>query len=69
MFQEKMFIGLKRGKYICGFKNIDYFWRELFEDIAPQITEIRTVAKLLPQLLKKSVNHLFINRLNQAEKT
>lgn len=38
---------------------------ELFEGIAPQIAEIRTVAKSLPLLLKNSAKGLFLNRLSQ----
>lgn len=46
---------------------INFVARELFEDIAPQTAEIRTVAKSLPLLLKNSANRLFLNRLSQTE--
>ena len=46
---------------------ITNFTSELFDSIALQIAEIRTVAKSLPLLLGNSANRLFINRLNQSE--
>lgn len=39
---------------------------ELFDSIAPQIAEIRTIAKSLPLLLKKSAKSLFYSRLSQT---
>ena len=40
--------------------------KELFDSIAPQNTENRTVAKSLPAFLKYSVKCLFFKRLCQA---
>lgn len=40
--------------------------KELFDSIAPQITEICTVSKSLPLFLKYSVKCLFLKRLYQT---
>ena len=42
------------------------YFEELFDSIAPQIAENRTVANSLPLLLKYSVKYLFLKRLCQA---
>ena len=39
---------------------------ELFDSIAPQTAEIRTVSNSLPLFLKYSVNCLFLKRLYQT---
>lgn len=41
--------------------------KELFDSTAPQIAEIRTVAKSLPLILKYSAKSLFLNRLCQTD--
>lgn len=46
--------------YICAPK-------ELFDSIAPQIADIRTVAKSLPLFLKYYAKSLFFNRLHQTD--
>jgi hypothetical protein len=62
-----VFIGKRKGKICVGFKNNAYFWRELFDYIAPQNAEIRTVTNSLPLDLKNSAKSLFFNRLNQTD--
>ncbi|MDR2814970.1 MAG: hypothetical protein LBB79_10020 [Prevotellaceae bacterium] len=57
----------EREKYACGFKNIAYFWRELFDSIAPQNAEIRTATNSLPLKLSNSAKNLFFNRLSQTD--
>lgn len=47
-------------------KNIIFATKELFDSIAPQSTENRTVANSLPAFLKYSVKCLFLKRLCQA---
>lgn len=42
--------------------------KELFDRIATQNAEIRTVAKSLPLFLKQFAKSLFINWLSQADK-
>ena len=42
------------------------YLKELFDSIAPQSTENRTVANSLPAFLKYSVKCLFLKRLCQA---
>ena len=46
---------------------INFVAQELFEDIALQIAEIRTVAKSLPLNFQNSAKCLFLNRLSQTE--
>lgn len=46
--------------YLCLLK-------ELFDSIAPQIADIRTVAKSLPLFLKYYAKSLFFNRLHQTD--
>ena len=41
--------------------------KELFDSIATQNAEIRTVAKSLPLFLKYSAKSLFFNRLNPTD--
>ena len=41
--------------------------KELFDSIATQNAEIRTVAKSLPLFLKYYAKSLFFNRLHQAD--
>ena len=53
--------------YYCG----NYYLctlKELFDSIATQNAEIRTVAKSLPLFLKYSAKSLFFNRLSQTDK-
>lgn len=57
----------EREKYACGFKNLAYSWRELFDSIPPQNSEICTVTNLLPLNLKNSAKILFFNRLSQPD--
>jgi hypothetical protein len=64
---EEVFIGQRKKKYTCGFKNIAYFWRELFDSIAPQNTEIRTVTNSSPLKFNNSAKSLFLNRLSQTD--
>lgn len=54
---------------ICTFQYLLYFCvlKELFGSIAPQITEIRTVANSLPLLLKYFDKSLFFNRISQTD--
>ena len=40
-----------------------FYQKELFDSIAPQIAEIRTVAKSLPLFLKHSAKSLFFKWL------
>ena len=42
--------------------------KELFDSIATQNAEIRTVAKSLPLFLKQFAKSLFFNRLSQTDK-
>lgn len=42
-----------------------YFWRELFDSIAPQNAEIRTVTNSLPLNSENFAKSLFLNRLYQ----
>lgn len=42
-------------------------YKELFDNIAPQIAEICTVANSLPLFLKYSAKSLFFNRLNPTD--
>jgi hypothetical protein len=51
---------------MCWFKNNAYFWRELFDSIAPQNAEIRTVTNSLPLKSEKFTKSLFLNRLYQT---
>ena len=44
-----------------------YFWRELFDSIAPQNAEIHTVTNSLPLNLKNSAKSLFFNRLSHTD--
>jgi hypothetical protein len=53
----------ERGKICVGFKNNAYFWRELFDSIAPQYAKIRTVTNSLPLNFKNLFKSLFLNRL------
>ncbi len=42
--------------------------KELFDSMATQNAEIRTVAKSLPLFLKQFAKSLFFNRLSQTDK-
>ena len=53
-----LFIGIE--------KNIIFATKELFDSIAPQNAENRTVANSLPLFFKYSVKCLFLKRLCQA---
>jgi hypothetical protein len=64
--QERCLSEKERGKICVGFKNNVYFWRELFDSIAPQNAEIRTVTNSLPLKSENSFKSLFINRLYQT---
>jgi hypothetical protein len=55
----------ERGKICVGFKNSAYFWRALFDSIAPQNVEIRTVTNSLPLKSENLFKSLFLNRLCQ----
>lgn len=46
---------------------ITFVYRELFEGIALQNIEIRTVAKSLPASFQNSAKCLFFNRLSQTD--
>lgn len=48
-------------------KKLPTFTPELFDSIAPQNAEIRTVTKSLPLKFKNSAKGLFLNRLNQTD--
>jgi hypothetical protein len=63
--QERCLSEKEREKICVGFKNIAYFWRELFDSIASQNAEIRTVTNSLPLKSENSFKSLFINWLCQ----
>jgi hypothetical protein len=65
--QEECLSEKERGKICVGFKNNAYFWRELFDSIAPQNAEIRTVTNSLPLKSENSAKSLFFNRLYQTD--
>jgi hypothetical protein len=50
--QKRCLSDKEREKYACGFKNIASFWRELFDSIAPQNAEIRTVTIVTSEFQK-----------------
>ncbi len=58
----------KSVKYILSFQRIiiPLYLEELFDSIAPQNAENRTVSKSLPLFLKYSVKCLFFKRLYQT---
>jgi hypothetical protein len=66
--QEKCLSEKERKKICAGFKNNAYFWRELFDSIAPQNAEIRTVTNSLPLKSENLFKGLFLNRLYQIGK-
>lgn len=67
-FPQRRCLSEKERRKICiGFKNNAYFWRELFDSIAPQNAEIRTVTNSLPLILKNSAKSLFFNWLSQTD--
>jgi hypothetical protein len=66
--QERCLSEKEREKIYVGFKNNVYFWRELFDSIAPQNAEIRTVTNSLPLNSENLLKSLFLNRLSQTDK-
>ena len=67
-FPQERCLSEKERKKICvGFKNNAYFWRELFDSIAPQNAEIRTVTNSLPLNPNNSAKSLFFNRLSKTD--
>lgn len=48
-------------------KKLPTFTAELFDSIAPQNAEIRTVTNSLPLILKNSAKSLFFNWLNKTD--
>ena len=59
----------KNTSEFCFFRKTSYFClvKELFDSIATQNAEIRTVAKSLPLFLKYYAKSLFFNRLHQTD--
>ncbi|WP_289645611.1 hypothetical protein, partial [uncultured Muribaculum sp.] len=55
------FVFLRKTSYFC-------FVKELFDSIATQNAEIRTVANSLPPLLKYFAKRLFLNQLSLTDK-
>ena len=55
------FVFLRKTSYFC-------FVKELFDSIATQNAEIRTVANSLPPLLKYFAKSLFLNQLSLTDK-
>jgi len=65
--QERCLSEKERRKTCVGFKNNAYFWRELFDSIAPQNAEIRTVTNSLPLNSENLSKSLFFNWLSQTD--
>jgi hypothetical protein len=67
-FPHEKCLSEKEREQICvGFKNNAYFWRELFDSIAPQNAEIRTVTNSLPLKYENSAKSLSLNRLCKTD--
>lgn len=60
----------KNTSEFCFFRKTSYFClvKELFDSIATQNAEIRTVANSLPPLLKYFAKSLFLNQLGLTDK-
>ena len=60
----------KNTSEFCFFRKTSYFClvKELFDSIATQNAEIRTVANSLPPLLKYFAKSLFLNQLSLTDK-
>lgn len=66
-FHNRGVYQINKGKNMLGIpKKLLTFIPELFDGIAPQNAEIRTVTKSLSLNIKNSVKSLFFNRLNQT---